>query len=172
MALNDAKQAVSELTDREWDEFLSWALNDHRDYRINRPVVEKARAELVAELVDAGKLDGAKFISRADALDGVKPPSWRAPGSDTVKMFPYGAVVSRYSKVYLSGLEGELNRYEPGGKDTPEGVWHEITEEVKAAAKQREAEAASASEGSTEPEPESEAAEPAPDAAPGGQSEG
>lgn len=129
-----AKKAVSELHDAEFDQFLYWVLNEHRDERKQRKAEAQARAKMLAELIEAGKLDGARFVSREDALSGGKVPSWRNPNGDEIRMFPHGAVVSRYSKVYENTLEGELNGYEPGGKDTPEGAWLEITGEVKAAA--------------------------------------
>lgn len=133
MALNEAKKAVEELTDKEWDTFLSWALNEHRDYRINRPVIEKAQAEVVVNLVDTGKVAGAQHITYEQAVAGEKPPAWVNPGTDLTKMYPTGAVVSRKRRMYLSTVEDKLNSWEPGGDGVYDFIWRDITDEVKRA---------------------------------------
>lgn len=133
MALNEAKKAVEELTDKEWDTFLSWALNDHRDYRINRPVIEKAQAAVVVELVDTGKVSGAQYITYDQAMSGKKPPAWANPGTDLTKMYPAGAVVERRERIWLNEVGDRLNSWEPGGDGVYENIWRDITDEVRAA---------------------------------------
>lgn len=140
--MEEIKTLTAELTDQEFDQFLYWVLNIHRDERKTRRAEEQAKAKVLAELIAAGKLAGAQYITYEEALGGVKPPSWKNPGDDELRMFPTGAVVSRYSKTYLNTLEDQLNPHEPGGDETPDGAWREITAEVKAAAKQREVDAA------------------------------
>ena len=152
MSLNEAKQAVERLDDDEWNAFLSWALNDHRDYRKNRPVIEKAQAEMVVELVGAGKVSGAKYITYDQALAGEKPPSWSNPGTDVTKMFPFGAVVARKRHIYISEVEGKLNSWEPGGEGVHENIWRDITDEVKRAQENQNEEQPPETDEGTEPE--------------------
>lgn len=144
MTINEAKQAVMELSDYEWDMFLTWAIHDHREYRKNRPIIEKAQAELVVEMVDAGKVPGPKYVTREEALAGVKPPAWVDPGTDLTKMYPTGAVVARKRRIYLSAVEDKLNGWEPGGDGVQDHIWRDITDEVKQA--QADAAAAEAEE--------------------------
>lgn len=161
MSLNEAKQAVERLDDDEWNAFLSWALNDHRDYRKNRPVIEKAQAEMVVELVGAGKVSGAKYITYDQALAGEKPPSWSNPGTDVTKMFPFGAVVARKRHIYISEVEGKLNSWEPGGEGVHENIWRDITDEVKRAQENQNEEQPPETDEDTEPETQAEPEEQA-----------
>lgn len=124
---------VRSLDDVTFDRFLSWVLNEERDRREKERAKQSAQAVVIAELVESGKLSGARYVSLDDALAGVKPPAWVDPGNDLTKMFPTGAVVSRKRRIYLSAVEGKLNSWEPGGDGVPDHIWRDITDEVKQA---------------------------------------
>lgn len=126
--MQDAKTAVAALTDNEFESFLYWVLNVHREERKTRRAEEQAKAKVLAELMAAGKLPGPKFISLAEYEQGTKPPSWSNPNGDELKGYPCEAVVSRYRRVYLSSVRDGLNLAEPG---TEGSGWEDVTDQAR-----------------------------------------
>ena len=126
--MQDAKTAVAALTDNEFESFLYWVLNVHREERKTRRAEEQAKAKVLAELMAAGKLPSPKFISLEEYEQGTKPPSWSNPNGDELKGYPYEAVVSRYRRVYSSSLRDGLNLAEPG---TEGSGWEDVTDQAQ-----------------------------------------
>ena len=129
--MESLKKQIKNLNAEDFENLLGWAVTAERDRRRALEAKERVRVELVAELVEQGKVTGAKFISQEAALSGEKPPSWADPRGDVTKMFPHGAVVARKRRTYISNMEDRLNPFEPGGDDTPENAWSDITDLLK-----------------------------------------
>lgn len=126
--MQDAKTAVAALEDDEFESFLYWVLNVHREERKTRRAEEQAKAKVLAELMAAGKLPSPKFISLAEYGEGAKPPSWSNPNGDELKGYPHEAVVSRYRRVYLNSVKDGLNLAEPG---TEGSGWEDVTSQAQ-----------------------------------------
>lgn len=159
--MENLKKQIKNLSGEDFENLLGWAVTTERDRRRALEAKERVRAELVAELVEQGKVTGAKFISQEAALAGEKPPSWSDPGTDVTKMFPFGAVVARKRHIYISEVEDKLNSWEPGGEGVHENIWRDITDEVKRAQENQNEEQPSETDEGAEPETQEEPEEQA-----------
>ena len=159
--MESLKEQIKNLNAEDFENLLGWAVTAERDRRRALEAKERVRAELVAELVEQGKVTGAKFISQEAALSGEKPPSWSDPGTDVTKMFPFGAVVARKRHIYISEVENKLNSWEPGGEGVHENIWRDITDEVKRAQENQNEEQPSETDEGAEPETQEEPEEQA-----------
>lgn len=164
MTLQDTIQALS---DPEFRDLKAWIVTTETDRRAAMPAVEQARAEVVTELQDAGKLDKPEVATAEQATEQpATVPVWRDPGTDHARMYHYGDVLQHNGNIVRSTHPG-LNHWEPGTLAFDGRIWEIIgtVAELQAATEQPEPEPEPETETATEPSaPEFKQPTGAPDA--------
>lgn len=135
--MEEVKTLVRSLSQPEFDMLLAWAVGPERDRREREASLEVVQARVIQELVQSGKLSGARYTSLEEAFAGEKVPSWRDPKGDITRMYPYDAVVARAGEKFISTLEGRMNGEEPGASS----FWRTVTDEIRVATLPPEVEA-------------------------------
>lgn len=88
MSIDEIKLEIRKLGQEDFESILSWVCSDELDRRRAAPAVEKAQAELVSELQEAGKLDKPQAVTEEEAkTDATSVPEWQDPGTDHSKMY-------------------------------------------------------------------------------------
>lgn len=129
--MDQLKTQIMGLPAEEWQDLLAWVVSTEKHRRDALPAVEAARADLVTELQDAGKLekpDVATVEQAREQPDAV--PAWENPLTDHARMYHSGAVVTHNERVWQSTHPG-LNHWEPGAHGVDERIWADITDRVK-----------------------------------------
>lgn len=121
MTVQEIQDAIRQLTPSEWFEVFSWVLTVEQPRRES----SAAREELIRQLQEAGAISGPDAITEEEAENGGQAPQWQSPGTEHVKMYTYGAVVSHHGRVWVSRVRG-LNHWEPGAPGVDERVWQEL----------------------------------------------
>lgn len=127
--MEEIRELITKLSRSEFDSLMSWLVNEERDRRERLSTEEAIQARLIAELVQSGKITGARFVSMDEAFSGEKIPAWRDPKGEMTKAYPYGAVITRNKEVYISVLGDRLNFSEPG----TDASWENRTDPVRVA---------------------------------------
>ena len=127
--MDNIQKHITSLSQPEFDRLLAWAINTESVRREQEQAQEAAQAKVIQELVQSGKIAGARYVTLEEAFEGARVPSWRDPKGDFTKMYPEGAVVSRNGDKFMSVLEGRMNSSEPGTDDS----WQDVTEEIRVA---------------------------------------
>ena len=107
------------------------AVSRERRERPARAAEDKARAEVVASLAETAPDLVQPHVTLDEAKanpDGVK--EWTNPGTDFLKAYRQGAVVTHGGKYWLSETE-KLNVWEPGAPGVHTTIWRDVTHEVK-----------------------------------------
>ena len=107
------------------------ALARERRERPARAAEDKARAEVVASLAESAPdlVQAHTTLEEAKANPG-KVSEWTNPGTDFLKAYRQGAVVTHDGKYWLSETE-KLNVWEPGAPSVHTTIWRDVTHEVK-----------------------------------------
>lgn len=151
--MDTLKQMVRDLDTESWPEFLGWVVGEERARRDSLPAVEQARAEVVTELQDAGKLEKPEVATEEQAKqDAAQVPDWQDPGTDHALMYHQGDVVRYGDKIVRSTHPG-LNHWEPGTLGFDGRIW-----EVIGAADTQQPENQGEGEAESTPEPAKPAA--------------
>ena len=123
MTVQELQDQIKQLDDAQFQQFLSWVVTEEKDRRAAQPAVEKAQAEIVTELQDAGKLEKPEAVTEEQAKENAaKVPEWKNPGVDHSKMYHYGDVVRFEGKLVRSTHQG-LNHWEPGTLNYDGRIW-------------------------------------------------
>lgn len=163
---DEAVKAVRVLDQDTFEVFAGWVVTDERDRRREEAAQAKAEMEVISNLVDEGKLEGAEASTEEQAREAPnRIAKWVDPGTDHSKMYRPEAVVEHNDRVWLNEVKDRLNSWEPGAPGVYDFIWRDITDEV---ASQPEPEAVPDEEGATvdvpaEPEPEDAPQEAEPD---------
>lgn len=107
------------------------AVSRERRERPARAAEDKARAEVVASLAESAPdfVQAHTTLEEAKANPG-KVSEWTNPGTDFLKAYRQGAVVTHDGKYWLSETE-KLNVWEPGAPGVHTTIWRDVTHEVK-----------------------------------------
>lgn len=107
------------------------ALARERRERPARAAEDKARVEVVASLAESAPdlVQAHTTLEEAKANPG-KVSEWTNPGTDFLKAYRQGAVVTHDGKYWLSETE-KLNVWEPGAPGVHTTIWRDVTHEVK-----------------------------------------
>ena len=107
------------------------AVSRERRERPARAAEDKARAEVVASLAESAPdlVQAHTTLEDAKANPG-KVSEWTNPGTDFLKAYRQGAVVTHDGKYWLSETE-KLNVWEPGAPGVHTTIWRDVTHEVK-----------------------------------------
>mgnify|MGYP002759505416 CR=1 FL=1 len=98
------------------------------DRRKAKPLADKATADVVQELQDAGKIPKPDALTNPEALpeDETDVPEWVNPGTDHASMYHQGDIIRHGGRIYRSEHTG-LNSWEPGATGVYANVWRDIT---------------------------------------------
>ena len=152
MTLQDT---IQQLPDQQFRDLKAWIVTTETDRRAAQPAVEQARAEIVTELQDAGKLEKPETTNREKAVANPSTVApWVDPGTDHSKMYRYGDVVQHKGYIVESTHHG-LNHWEPGELSFDGRIWRIIgtVAELQAATEQPEPEPETTTETETATEP-------------------
>ena len=130
MTIQDLKTTISNLNEQDFFDLFGWVCGDEYDRRKAAPAVEKAQAELVTELQDAGKLEKPQAVTVEEAIaapDAV--PAWENPLTDHSKMYGKTNVITHNGHFWESTHPG-LNSWEPGAHGVDEYIWRDVTQQV------------------------------------------
>lgn len=120
------QESISALPDDEFRDLKAWVVTTETDRRAAQPAVEQARAEVVTELQDAGKLEKPEAATEEQAKeDTTQVPKWEDPGTDHSKMYHYGDVLEHKGNIVRSTHRG-LNHWEPGTLAFDQRIWEII----------------------------------------------
>lgn len=126
MTVTELQDQIKQLNDTEFQQLLAWVVTEEKDRRAAQPAVEKAQADIVTELQDAGKLEKPEAVTEEQAKEDVaKVPEWQDPGTDHSKMYHYGDVVRFEGKLVRSTHQG-LNHWTPGTLSFDGRIWEVI----------------------------------------------
>ncbi|WKE50328.1 hypothetical protein J8244_09360 [Corynebacterium tuberculostearicum] len=57
MTVAELQDQIKQLDDAQFQQLMAWVVTAEKDRRAAQPAVEKAQAEIITELQDAGKLE-------------------------------------------------------------------------------------------------------------------
>ena len=120
MTIDSIKTEIAALTPAEWGQIFSWVIGDER----LRREAEPTRAQVIGELQEAGTLPAPESVTTEQVDAGTTAPAWADPGTDHMKMYRQGAVVTHAGKVWES-ITHVLNCWEPGADNGL--TWAEYT---------------------------------------------
>ena len=128
MTVTELQDQIKQLNDTEFQRLLAWVVTPERERREAQPAIDKAQAEIITELQDAGKLEKPDAVTEEQAKeDAAKVPEWKNPGVDHSKMYHQGDVVRYQGKLVRSTHKG-LNHWEPGTLAFDGRIWEVIEE--------------------------------------------
>lgn len=120
---------VKVLGAEEFAAFKAWIVTTETDRRAAAPAVERAQAEVVAQLQEAGKLEKpavATEVEPGKPLEDYDP--WVDPGTDHALMYRQGDIVAHDGRLVESTHSG-LNHWEPGTLGLDGRIWRDVTPE-------------------------------------------
>ena len=129
ISYDEVKAAIQRLSDQETRALLNWVANDELPRREDAVKEEAAKATLIKELQDSGKVDAPNALPAGEPLPGdvASIPEWQNPGTDHTKMYRKGDRVLYNGKVVVSTHEG-LNSWEPGTLGFDGRIWEYVEE--------------------------------------------
>lgn len=117
---------IKTLNDQDFRDLKTWIITEETTRRQQKPAVEKAQAEIITELQDAGKLEKPEAATEGqDKKDAARVPEWQDPGTDHSKMYHYGDVVRYQGKIVRSTHQG-LNHWAPGTLGFDGRIWEVV----------------------------------------------
>ena len=136
---DEAVKAVRVLDQDTFEVFAGWVVTDERDRRREEAAQAKAEMEVISNLVDEGKLEGAEASTEEQAQeDPERIVKWVDPGTDHAKMYRPGAVVAHNDRVWLNEVQDRLNSWEPGAPGVYDFIWRDITDDLEEQAQPEE----------------------------------
>ena len=129
ISYDEVKAAIQRLSDQETRALLNWIANNELPRREDAIKEESAKATLIKELQDSGKVDAPNALPAGEPLpdDVASIPEWQNPGTDHTKMYRKGDRVLYNGKVVVSTHEG-LNSWEPGTLAFDGRIWEYVEE--------------------------------------------
>lgn len=107
------------------------AVSRERRERPARAAEDRARAEVVASLAETAPDLVQPHVTLDEAkANPDKVTAWADPGTDFLKAYRTGAVVTHAGKYWVSETE-VLNVWEPGAEGVHATIWRDVTHEVK-----------------------------------------
>lgn len=130
ISYDEIKAAIQRLNDQEARALLNWLANNELPRREDSVKEEAAKAAVIKELQDSGKLQAPDALPADAPLpdDVASIPEWQNPGTDHSKMYRKGDRVRYNGKVVVSTHDG-LNPWEPGTIDFNGQIWEYVEEE-------------------------------------------
>lgn len=117
---------IRELPETDFRDLKNWIVTEEATRRRQKPAVEKAQAEIITELQDAGKLEKPEATTEEQAKENTaRVPEWRDPGTDHAMMYHYGDVVRYQGKIVRSTHQG-LNHWSPGTLGFDGRIWEVV----------------------------------------------
>lgn len=121
--MKEIQRLIKGLSEDDFGTLRYWVAVTETDRRNALPAVQKAEAELVRDLQDAGQLPKPAAAEEGHAEH---VPAWQSPGTGHAQMYHTGQVVTHNGRTWVSRHEG-LNHWEPGATGVDERIWEDIT---------------------------------------------
>lgn len=131
MAIQDIQNTISNLTDDDFSQLLSWLPSEERR-RIDKVQQEAGKAQVVEELRKTGDIKSPTKTKLKDLKEGSQTttiPEWVNPGTTHSMMYLPGDVVEHNGKIWVSTTQ-ILNSWEPGGEGVYDNVWKQVPTET------------------------------------------
>lgn len=121
--LEQLVKQIKGLNNEDYNRLAYFVAVEEKQRRDALPEVEKAEAELVRDLQDAGQLPRPNAGTEATADNA---PAWQNPGTDRPRMYHVGQTVTHNGRTWVSRHLG-LNHWEPGAHGVDSRIWEDIT---------------------------------------------
>lgn len=132
--LESVKESVKALNGVEFVEFAAWVNFTEKDRRAKQEAVDKAQADLIVDLREAGEITAPEVAEEGAKKDSV--PMWVDPGVLHSKMYTKGQRVRTSSGRVVESVHPGLNHWDPEDSAIPAAVtesqiWRDVTAEYE-----------------------------------------